>query len=377
MTETRGNGAGMRRILGDALLSASRPAIAIAAAFVVSAGLILAVGANPLQAYAALLAGSVGSKASLAVTAVRTTPLLLAGLGVAIGFKAGVFNVGSEGQIYAGGAAAVMVALMPLPLPGFIHAPLAVLAGFLGGAVWALLPGYLRAYRGISEVVITLMMNYIGIYFVSWLVHGPIAEPGAPYPQTHLIQSTARLPILLKGTSMHAGILIGLILGVVLYIVLHYTPYGFRLRMVGTNPDAARFAGVNGPRQILTVMLISGGMGGLAGAAEILGLRLRLFDFFSGGLGYDAIAVALLGNSNPLGVIVSAVFFGALRAGANRMQQTVGIEASIAVVIQALAVLFVIGMGFRQRARAKAKRQDKSARAAVGAQSVGEGVQAQ
>ncbi|MEW6230047.1 MAG: ABC transporter permease, partial [Bacillota bacterium] len=193
---------------GNLALVASRPLVAILAAFLVSAGLILAVGANPIEGYAALYRGSVGSLSSWAVTAVRMTPLLLAGLGIGIGFKAGVFNVGAEGQIYAGAALATTFALIPLPVPSFMHITLCLLAGFVGGALWALLPGYLLAYRGISEVVITLMMNYVGIYLNSYLVHGPLAEVGACYPQSPLIQQTARLPILMKGTSMHAGILI-------------------------------------------------------------------------------------------------------------------------------------------------------------------------
>jgi ABC-type uncharacterized transport system permease subunit len=343
--------------LGGLALSAGRPLLAIVLALAVGAILIILIsGESPLVAYGALVSGAVGGKAALANTGVRTAPLLLGGLAVAIGFKAGLLNVGVEGQIYAGGAAAATVGLLPLPVPPLLHVTLAVIAGFLGGVVWGLIPAYLRAYRGVSEIVVTLMMNYVGIYFVSWLVHepAPLAERDTFYPMSPPIPNSAHLPILVKGTSLHAGIVIGIVLAVVLHLVLRYTPFGFRTRMAGQNPDAARYAGVNFVRQIFVVMLLSAGLGGLAGTGEVLGLKLRLFDFFASGLGYDALAVALMANSNPLGVLLSAFFFGALRAGAGKMQTTVGIETPIAAVIQALAVLFVIGIGFAERAHLRA-----------------------
>jgi simple sugar transport system permease protein len=314
-------------------------------AFAVSAVLIYLVGANPLEAYAAMLQGSIGGVAALTTTGVRMTPLLLAGLGVAISFRAGVFNIGAEGQLYLGAIGATIVGLMPLAIPGWLHALLALIAGVIGGAIWAAIPGYLLAYRGISEVILTLMLNYVGIYLASYLVDtesGPLGERGASYSQSEQIQEAARLPVLVTGTSLHLGLIIGVVLAVALWAMIRWTPFGFRLRMVGANPIAARYAGVLVGRQIVAVMALSGGLAGLAGAIEVLGLRYRLFENFSPGYGYDAIAVALLANSNPLGVIASSAFFGALQAGANRMQQTVNIETSLVFVIQALTVIFVI-----------------------------------
>jgi len=340
-------------ILGGLLLSGLRPLLAIVLALVVSSLLILAYGKNPLTAYAALLEGSVGSLASFANTCVRTTPLLLGGLGVALAFKAGLLNVGIEGQIYAGAAAATAVGIFPLPIPGFLHLTLAVLAGILGGVVWGFIPAYLRAYRGVSEIVTTLMLNYVGIYFISYLVHepSPLAEKETFFPMSPPIVPAAHLPILVKGTSMHAGIIIGIVLVVVVFFLLKYTPFGYRIRMTGQNPEAARYAGIKVNALMMTVMLVSAGFGGLAGVGETLGLKLRLFDFFSNGLGYDAMGVALLANGNPIGVLFGAFFFGALRAGANKMQIVVGIDTPIAQVIQALAILFVIGIGFAERIR--------------------------
>jgi simple sugar transport system permease protein len=261
--------------------------------------------------------------------------------------------VGVEGQIYAGGAAAAAVGITPLPVPSWLHVTLAIIAGFIGGALWGVIPALLKAYRGVSEIVITLMLNYVGIQFASLLVHepSPLALKDSFFPQSPNILPAARLPILIKGTSLHAGLIIGLILAILIYLVLRYTPFGFRTKMTGQNPEAARYAGINVKKQIIIVMLISAGLGGLVGTGEVLGLKWALYDYFAVGLGYDAIAVALMANTNPLGVILSSVFFGAMRAGAGKMQVAVGIETPIAQVIQAFAVLFVIAIGFGERVR--------------------------
>lgn len=321
------------------------PVIAILLAFIVSGVLILAVGVNPLRAYWAMIQGSLIGTNSLAVTGVRMTPLLFAGLGVAISFRSGIFNIGAEGQLYLGAIGATLVGLMPLSLPIIIHLPLAILAGFVGGALWAFIPGYFRAYRGVSEVVLTLMLNYVGIYFAAYMVNtesGPLGERGASYSQSPVLAESTRLPILISGTSLHAGLILAVVLAIGLHVMIKYTPFGFRLRMVGSNPEAAGYAGVNTPRQIVWVMLLSGGLAGLAGATEVLGLRYRLFENFSPGYGYDAIAVALLAKSSMIGTIFSAGFFGALRAGSNSMQQATGIEVSVILMIQALTILFII-----------------------------------
>jgi simple sugar transport system permease protein len=340
-------------VLGELILTGGRPILAVGLALITGAFLIIAYGKNPIVAYAAMLEGAIGSKAAIANTGVRMAPLLLGGLAVAFGFKAGLLNVGVEGQIYAGGAAAAAVGITPLPVPGWLHFTLAVIAGFFGGVLWGVIPALLKAYRGVSEIVITLMLNYVGIHFASLLIHepSPLALKDAFYPQSPNILPTARLPILIKGTSLHAGLIIGLILAVLIYLVLRYTPFGFRTKMTGQNPEAARYAGINVRKQIITVMLLSAGFGGLVGTGEVLGLKWALYDFFAVGLGYDSIAVALMANTNPLGVILTSLFFGAMRAGAGKMQVAVGIETPIAQVIQAIAVLFVIAIGFGERMR--------------------------
>jgi ABC-type uncharacterized transport system permease subunit len=347
---------------GNLLFSSGRPILAILLALIFSAGLILLYGADPLKAYAALLNGSIGSLAALANTGVRASPLILGGLGVAFALQAGLLNVGTEGQIYAGAIGATIIGIIPLPIPGWLHITLAFLAAMVAGGIWGLVPGYLKAYRGISEVVITLMMNYVAIYLTSYLVHEPqpLAEKGAFYPESPMVVPGAQLPILIPGTSLHIGIILGIVLCVCIYLLLRFTSFGFRIRLMGANPEAARYAGVKINRQIFMVLVIGSVMGGLAGAGEVLGLKLRLFDAFVNGVGYQGVAVALLANGNPLGVILAGLFFGALKAGASKMQITVGISTSMATIIQALCVMFVIGLGFGERViRMKAKSKEK------------------
>jgi len=348
-------------LISKLISSSLRPIIGIVLALIISAGMIMASGVSPIVAYVALVQGAVGSIASFANTCVRTSPLLLAALGVAIGFKAGMLNVGPEGQMYAGAAAATAIGLISFSTSSWIHLIICIFAGFLGGVVWALIPAYLRAYKDVSEVVITLMLNYIGIYFVSWLVHEPklLFEKGAAYPQSPLIMKSARLPILIKNTNLHAGILLGVFFAILLYILLQHTSFGFKIKMVGENPVAARYAGINVKKYLFTAMLISGGFGGLAGAVEILGLKLRLFDLFVSGVGYETIAVALLANCNFIGTIFSAFFFGALKAGATKMQIVSGIETSMALVVLSLALIFVIAMGFENGKLFSIKKKSK------------------
>lgn len=349
----------------DFVLAGSRPVIAVILSFLVSSVIIIVQGMNPLEAYAAIFKGAFGSLGAFANTCVRTTPLLLGALGMTLGIRGGIFNVGAEGQLYIGAAAATTIGLIPLPVPGWLHIILSLSAGILGGALFAILPAFLRAYRGISEIVVTIMLNFVGIYFVSYLIHDPnlLAQENASYAQSRSILDSAFLPILVKGTSMHLGIVIAVILAFILYFVLNYTKFGFRTRMVGANPEAARYAGVNIKSSLILTFLIVGGFSGLMGSVEILGLKHSLYDSFSGGLGFDTVTVALLGGVNPLGVIIAAFFFGGLRAGGNLMQQTVGVSTFMVQVIQALSVLFIVGIGF---AKPKLKKQKKSSTQQLG-----------
>lgn len=317
------------------------PVWAVLFALLLGMVLVLLAGAHPIEAYRDLLRGALADVFGFATTLVKTTPLLFAGLGVAVALRAGLINIGAEGQIYLGGLAAALVGFYERGLSPLVHIPLAMLAAFVAGGAWALLPALLRLRRGVSEVITTLLMNYIGLYFVGALVSGPLKEPRAPYPFSPPLASSAYLPTIIPTTDAHAGILIALVLAIVTYVVLEHTPTGFRVRMVGANPSAAAYAGINVSKTVTLAMVVSGGLAGLGGASEVMGLKHRLFDAFSPGYGYDAIVVAFLGAGQPLGVVATAFFFGALRSGANIMQRSQGIPVAVIFAIQGLAVLFL------------------------------------
>ncbi|NJP10642.1 MAG: ABC transporter permease [Leptolyngbyaceae cyanobacterium RU_5_1] len=325
------------------LLPIVPPTIAIAAALLVGAGLIAIAGVSPVKAYSVLFSEALANYYGLANTLTKMAPLLLTSLGVLVALKAGQFNIGGEGQIYMGGLGSALIGLYVHGLPGFIHIPLALLGGFLLGALWGLIPGYLKAVQGVNEVITTLLLNYIAQNLISYLVSdkGPMIERGAPSPFSPTIDPTAQLPILLPQTQTHAGILVGLLATVVLWFVFAQTPWGYQIEAVGQNPIAARYAGISVHRTIMAVMALAGGLAGLAGAGEVMGLKYRLFENFSPGYGFDAIAIAFLSRGNLAGVALISLFFGALRSGANVMQRSAGVPVTVVYAIQGLTVLFI------------------------------------
>ncbi|MBI3763003.1 MAG: ABC transporter permease [Chloroflexi bacterium] len=265
---------------------------------------------------------------------------MLTGLAIVLAFRASVFNIGAEGQIYMGALLAVLAGVY-LKLPSGIHLVVALLAGMLGGFLWSAIPGYLKATRGFNEVVVTIFMNYIAVAFVSYLVHGPMRESGWNF-QSRAVAETARLPIILPGTGLHLGLALALAAAAVVYVLLFHTTLGYRLRMVGYNAEAARYAGIRVTRITVISLALSGSLAGLAGAVEITGVQYRLLEGFSPGWGFDAIAVALVGQLHPVGTLLAALFFGALRTGANSMQTAVGLPVVAVYVIQGLTVLFMV-----------------------------------
>lgn len=319
------------------------PLWAVVLSLVAGAGFILAIGLDPLHAYAGLWDGAFGTVNSIGVTVNQATPLILTGLGVLFAFRCGVWNIGAEGQLYMGAAAATATALHLKGLPAALHVPVTLLAGFVAGAIWGAIPGWLRGVRGVNEVISTLMMNYIAINFVSWLVRGPLQETTRYYPQSDLLPDSAILPVILPGSPLHAGVIVALAAAAVSHFILWNTTLGFRLRAVGANPFAARHAGLDVAKNVMLAMVISGGLAGLAGAGEILGVQGRLRDTFSPGFGYDGIVVALLGQLQPVGVLLASVFFGSLRSGASMMQRTAQVPVTLVYVIQGLTVLLVVG----------------------------------
>ena len=272
---------------------------------------------------------------------VASTPYIFAGLAVALGFRCGLFNIGVEGQFFIGALCSAWVGYTFTNLPWFIHLPLALLAGALGAAFWAAIPGYLKAVTGAHEVVNTIMMNWIAFRLSDWLLNGPMKAPGYR-PVTPQIEASAELPRLFPAPiRFHMGFFLALAVAALVYWLLFKTTIGFEIRAVGANPDAARYAGINITWNFILAMIFSGALAGLAGSAQVLGTDHWVGQGFSAGYGFDAIALALLGKSHPLGVVLAALLFGTLRSGATRMQSIAGIPIDIISIIQALVIIFV------------------------------------
>lgn len=272
----------------------------------------------------------------------KSVPYIFAGLSVALGFRAGLFNIGAEGQLFIGAACAVYVGFAVTGLPAFIHIPLALLAGALGGAFWGFIPGLLKAKTGGHEVINTIMMNYIAFRTSEYLLRGPLQRPESFNPVSPFILPTAELPRFFEDPiRFHLGFFIALFVAFLVWVLLFKTRWGFDLRTVGANPDAARYAGMNIVVVTVAGMSLAGALAGLAGANEVLGINHNLAVAFSSGYGFDSIALALLGKSHPLGVVLAALLFGTLRNGAIQMQLSAGIPIDIISVMQAMILAFI------------------------------------
>lgn len=306
--------------------------------------ILLIGGYDTSRALAALWDGAFGSSyAVLSATLVRATPLLFVGLAVGLAFRAGVLNIGAEGQLLAGATAAVAVGLAVGTLPRIVALPLALGAGAAAGAAWSGIAGWLKLRFGVLEVISTLMLNFIATYLVSWLVRGPLQEPTRVYPQTIELSPAVQMPLLLTGHRVHLGLVLAIGLAGFTWWVLTQTAIGFRVRAVGAGSAAARSAGgIDPARTTALVFLASGALAGLGGASEATGVTFALYEGISPGYGYSAIAVALLARLHPLMIIVSALLFGALEAGAAAMQRDANVPSVLAAVVEAMIVLGVL-----------------------------------
>ncbi len=278
----------------------------------------------------------------IAESLATTTPYILAGLAVAVSFRCGMFNIGVEGQIFLGAIFATYVGYAFTGLPAVLHITLAVLAGALGGALWAAIPALLKARAGAHEVITTIMLNYVAYRLTDWLLAGPMQREGSTNPISPIIAQTAELPRLLPDPArFHIGFFIAIAVAFGVWWLLFRTTIGFEIRTVGANPDAARYAGMNVTRNLVLAMCLSGALAGLAGANQVLGLNHTMTTGISGGLGFDAIALALLGKSHPFGVVAASLLFGILRAGATKMQSVASIPTDLISIIQALVIAFI------------------------------------
>lgn len=324
------------------------PVISVIVALALGALFVLATGNDPVAAYAALLQGAVGTPYDLTETLVSAIPLILTGLAVAVAFRTGLFNIGAEGQLLVGALAAGAVGARFADLPGPLLMPLVIVAGIAGGAGYGAIVGILKAARGVNEVITTIMLNYVVVFVMHWLLqNGPMTAPSAfGTPASARIGDGAILPVILPNelvplSRLHAGLLLAALAVVAFWFLLWRTSLGYELRAVGLGARAAAQAGIRPATRMALVMAIAGGFAGLAGMIQVSGVFHRVYDGFSSGYGFDAIAVALLGKNSPLGIVAAALLFGAFAHGGTVMQSNAGISSHLVSIIQAL-VLFVI-----------------------------------
>ena len=321
---------------------------ALIGALLIGAIFILLAKSDPVRAYKVMLTGPFSSSFGLTETLVRTTPLLLTGLGIIISFRSGVLNIGGEGQILIGAIAAAGVALKFESLPSLVLFPLVLFSGAAAGGIWGGIAGFLKARLNVNEILSTVMLNQIAAQLYLLLIRGILIDPqevayGTGVPQTALVPSAVWLSRLIPGTRLNTGFILALVLAVAVYVLLMKTTVGYRLRAVGAGPEAAKYAGINVPFYMVLSMFLAGALAGLAGTVEVLGVHHRALEDISAGYGFSAIVAALFGRLHPIGVIPASILFGALILGADMMQRAVSIPAAIVMVIQGFIILFVVG----------------------------------
>src|SRR5512136_3030061 len=338
----------------DMAFNAALATSGMLAALLVGAMMLLLMRANPLTAYAAMISGALGDVSGITQSLAKATPLLLVGLGICIAFRASVINIGGEGQIIAGALMATWFPLTFRTWPGWLLIPATMIMGFIAGAAWGLVPGVLKARLNVNEILSTVMMNAIALQLMNLLLRGPLIDPAGVAAGTYLAQSERLpeqvwLPKLVPQTLLHAGAIIAVVLAVAVYIFLWRTTIGYRIRAVGLNPDASRYAGINVPFYQALSLTLAGGFAGIAGAVEVIGVQHRLLEGITSGYGFSGIVAALFGGLHPLGTIPASFLFGGLLVGADKMQRAVQVPSALVDTIMGLVVLFVVGSALLSR----------------------------
>jgi ABC-type uncharacterized transport system permease subunit len=321
--------------------------VAVLSALIVGAILLLIAKANPLKAYYVMFTEPLSGKFGLTEILVRAAPLMLVGLGIAIAFRSGIINIGGEGQIMIGAIFGTFFAVSFPNLPTYILLPFVFIASFIGGAIWGGIAGWMKAYLSVNEILSTIMLNYIAFQVYMFLIRGPLIDPqevsyGTGVPQTALLSKNAWLVRIIPASRLHAGIIVAVILAILVYIFLWKTTIGYRLRAAGAEAKAAKYIGVNVKNYLVLAMLLSGGFAGMAGAIEVCGVHHRALESISAGYGFSGIVVALFGGLHPLGIIPASAVFGLLIVGADMMQRSVTVPASIILAIQGLIILAIV-----------------------------------
>jgi simple sugar transport system permease protein len=341
------------------LLAYSVPILAVLAALIIGAIMLVALGADPIRGFSKLFSGAFGSTSALTETALKATPLLFVGVGITIAFRANVINIGGEGQMVAGGLLSTIVALNAPDIGPFVMIPLVLAAGLLGGAIWGAIPGALKAYYGVNEILSTIMLNVVAVQLMNYLLRGPLIDPleverGTRIPQTERLMESADLPVLFG--RLHLGPFIAVLFAVIAYIVLWRTPLGYRVRAVGQNTDASRYAGIPVKRTIVLALTMSGALCGLAGAVLVFGSEGHRMVTdgstagFTGSAGFNGIVAALFGALHPLWTIPASFLFGGLLVGGLALQRAVQVPAALILALNGLVVIFVVSSErFRKR----------------------------
>ncbi|MER2598877.1 MAG: ABC transporter permease [Caldilineales bacterium] len=363
MSNATGRSSSSKRLGGDRLFDALLPAIATLIGLLFGAILLLVLGVNPITAYGSLFQGAFGTVSGITQTLTKATALLLVALGICIAFRGGVINIGGEGQIIVGAIASTAVALALPNLPGMLLIPLTLLAGALAGALWGGIAGVLKARFAVNEILSTVMLNAIALQLMNFLLRGPMLDPeqaaaGTNVPQSATLPDQVWLLRLVPRTLLHTGLILAIILAVLVYIFLWRTTVGYRIRAVGLNPSAARYAGIPVRRYMALAMILSGAFAGLAGAVEVTGVHHRMIEGLSGGYGFSGIVAALFGKLHPLGAIPASAIFGGLLVGADKMQRSVQVPNSLVVAVNGLVVLFVVASDYFVKRRARRRVAD-------------------
>jgi general nucleoside transport system permease protein len=329
------------------------PVVAVLVTFLITSVLIIIAKANPFSAYYHLLIEPLSSRFSLLEVLVKSTPLILTGIAVAVAFTSGYFNIGAEGQLYAGAIAAAWVGSTLTNLPAIVVIPLMLVLGFLAGVLWALIPALLKIKLKVDEVVTTLLMNSIMVYVVSWLLNGVWRSPETGAQQSPEFFAAARFVKLAARSRLHLGFIIALVVVAIVYILVKKTPLGLKMRAIGASKVGAQFAGINVNRTMLTAALVSGGIAGLAGVGEIAGIHYHLINELSNGYGYTGIIAATLGGLNPIGVLVAALFIGLIGTGSLNVSMALHVPVYLGDIVQSTLLLVTLAMLLLQNYRIK------------------------
>lgn len=329
------------------------PVLALVVTFILTSGLIIWAKANPMDAYYQLLISPLTTKVSAIEILVSATPLLLTGAAVTFAFAAGYYNIGAEGQLFAGAIAAAGLGMVMEGIPGIITIPFILVAGFAAGMAWAWVPAILKVKLQVDEVVTTLLLNSVMGFIVSALLNGPWRDPNSGWPQSPEIGASAIFFKLIPRSRLNFGFLIGLIVIAILWFILSRTSFGLKMRAVGLGKPAARFAGINVGRTTLISALVSGGIAGVAGVALVCGIQYHLISDLSAGYGYTGIIIATLGSLNPIGVTIASLFFGLVDAGAQNVSRVLGVPIYLGEITQAAMLLVALGLFLLQRYRVR------------------------